>query len=384
MTGELEIREALDSSARKRFLDLPFRLHRADPNWVAPLRSEVGKIFARKTACFLDADMALFLAERGGRPVGRIAAIHNKAHNRQHGDKLGFFGFFECEGKDQETAKGLVKAAENWLAAKGLDAVRGPVNPSMNAECGLLIEGFDRPPVALMPYNPDSYPGLLESAGLAKCKDLFAYLVSADVIYPGTDAYERIVRTTKILQKRHPEVTVRTIDLKNYQEDILKFMGVFEEAREKNWGYVPVSKEEILETAKGLKMVADPEIILFAEVDGNPAGASIGIPDINQALAKINGRLFPFGFIKLFLALKKVDVMRIFGVGALQKYRHLGITALLFMESLKRALRKGYKACEASWVLEDNVMSNRTIDRVVKPVLYKKYRIYEKSIQTPS
>jgi len=381
MNGDLNIQQAKDGGARKRFLELHYRLYTEDPNWVPPLRSELKKMFAMKAAFFLNADMALFLAERGGRTVGRVAAIHNKGHNAHYGDRMGFFGFFECEEGDAEAAKGLFGAADAWLAERGLDTVRGPVNPSMNAECGLLVEGFDSPPKALMPYNPEFYGRLIEGAGFGKCKDLYAYLVSQKYVKPGTKAFERLVRTRDILARRHPEVRVRTIDLSRYKEDILRFMAVFEEARRNNWGYVPVSKEEILETARGLKMIADPEIIIFAEVDGEPAGASLGIPDINQALKLVNGRLFPFGFIKFFRALKRVDSSRVFGVAAIEKYRHLGITALLFLETIQRGLAKNYVSCEASWVLEDNAMSNRTIDRLLKPELYKTYRIYEKPIE---
>ncbi|MHC4599217.1 MAG: GNAT family protein [Planctomycetota bacterium] len=377
MSGDLHILEADTSALRKQFLDLPFRLYRDDPNWVAPLRMAQAKIFKKKTAFFKNADMNLYLAERDGRPVGRVAAIHNQAHNDQHGDTMGFFGFFEC-ADDPDAAKGLIETTDKWLAGRGLDAVRGPVNPSMNAECGFLIEGFDSPPVALMPYNPDFYPRLVEAAGFAKCKDLFAYIVRADKMGNSLKRMERIRET---LKRRHPEVTVRTIDLANYQEEILQFMGVFEEARRNNWGYVPVSEEEILETAKDLRSVADPEIILFAEVDGEPAGAFLAIPDINQALGKINGRLFPFGFIKLLRALKRIDAMRTFGIAALEKYRHLGITAMLLVEAIHRAMRRGYTHGEASWVLEDNLMSNRTITKSISPELYKTYRIYEKPIQ---
>jgi GNAT superfamily N-acetyltransferase len=210
---------------------------------------------------------------------------------------------------------------------------------------------------------------------------MFAYLIQGEHAAPGTKPYERLEKTCALLRRRHPEVKVRTIDLSRYQEEILRFMGVFEEARRNNWGYVPVAKEEILETAKDLKSVADPEIIIFAEVAGEPAGASLAIPDINQALGKINGRLFPFGFITLLRALKRIDGMRIFGIAALEKYRHLGITALLMAESIRRGVKRGYKHCEASWVLEDNVMSNRTISKSFTPELYKKYRLYEKPIQ---
>ncbi|MHC5038255.1 MAG: hypothetical protein ACYTHM_13150 [Planctomycetota bacterium] len=380
MSGSLEIRQAKDGKARKRFLDLPFRLYRNDPHWVPPLRSAQAKLFAQKTAFFQNADMALFLAERDGKPVARIAAIHNKAHNRQHEDRMGFFGFFESEDDDVEAVKGLVAAAEGWLAERQLDTLRGPVNPSMNAECGILLEGFDRAPVALMPYNPPSYPRLLEAADLKKCKDMFAYLVTQAAAGPGTPTFDRILKTVKYLKRRHPEIQLRTIDLKHYKDEILRFMGVFEEARRNNWGYVPVTHEEVLETAKDLRMIADAEIIIIAEVNGEVAGSALAIPDINQILAKINGRLFPFGFIKFLTARKHIKGMRIFGIGALEKYRHLGITALLLFETARRAADRGYDYCEASWVLEDNIMSNRTIERVLKPDRYKTYRLYEKPI----
>ncbi|MHC4779960.1 MAG: hypothetical protein ACYTFG_15415 [Planctomycetota bacterium] len=380
MSEPIEILEVADGGSRKKFLDLPHALYAGDPHWIAPLRSAHAKIFKKKTVFFKNADMTLFLARKGGKVVGRIAAIHNRAHNDQHGDKMGFFGFFEC-ADDRDAAKALIEASEKWLSKRGLTDLRGPVNPSMNAECGLLIDGFGSAPVALMPYNPAYYPALMDAAGFAKCKDMFAYIVRKEDSGVGTKRYERIKRTCDLLQRRHPEVKVRTIDLSRYKEEILKFMGVFEEARRNNWGYVPVTDEEILETAKDLKSVADPEIIIFAEVGGEPAGASLAIPDINQALGKINGRLFPFGFITLLRALKHIDGMRIFGIAALEKYRHLGVTPLLLAETIRRAVETGYVYCEASWVLEDNVMSNRTISKSISPTIYKTYRLYEKPIQ---
>jgi len=380
MTGRIEIREARDRRSRKAFLHLPFDLYRDDPNWVPPLRSAHAKLFAGKTAFFEHAEIALFLAERDGRAVGRIAAIHNTAHNAHYNDRVGFFGFFECSPDDAEAARALVGAAEAWLGERGLDTIRGPVNPSMNAECGVLIEGFDYPPMVMMPYNPPAYADLLEAAGFGKCKDLYAYLIHDKGLLPGTEKHERLVRTASVLRRRHPEITLHCLDMKTYQQDILRFLGVFEEARRQNWGYVPLTKEEILETASEMKMVVDPEIIIFAEVDGEPAGALIAIPNISGALKAVNGRLFPLGFLKFLREMKRVDQMRVLGIAALEKHRAKGITALLLMEVILRSIERRYHVAEASWVLEDNDMSNRTISKGLSPTRYKTYRIYEKPV----
>ena len=380
MSGDLDIREARDRRSRKAFLNLPFVLYRDDPNWVPPLRQAHAKLFAGKMAFFNHAEMALFLAERGGKAVGRIAAIHNTAHNAHYNDRVGFFGFFECSPDDTAAAAALLGRAEAWLARRGLDTIRGPVNPSMNAECGVLIEGFDYPPMVMMPYNPRAYVDLLGAAGFRKCKDLYAYLIHDKDLLPGTEKHERLVRTASVLRRRHPEVRLHCLDMKTYQQQILRFLAVFEEARKQNWGYVPLTEEEILETAAEMKMVVDPEIIIFAEVDGEPAGALIAIPDISGPLKAVNGRLFPFGFLKFLRLMKRVDRMRVLGIAALEKHRTKGITALLLMEVILRSIERRYHVAEASWVLEDNDMSNRTISKGLSPTRYKTYRIYEKSV----
>ncbi len=380
MSAELTIRRASDARSRKKFLKLPFQLYRFDENWVPPLMRAQAKIFAQKTAFFENADMCLFLAERSGRCVGRIAAIHNKAHNAHCGDKTGFFGFFECDVIDGEAARLLFDAAQSWLAERGLQTIRGPVNPSMNAECGLLIDGFDSPPMALMPYNPPEYPGLFESAGLGKCKDLYAYLIEAHKLLPGTDAYERLERLGRVLRRRHPEVSLRPLDVRRWKDEIRRIMGIFEEARRDNWGYVPITENELLETASELKMVLDPEIVILAEVDGQGAGASLAIPNVNRGLSAAKGKLLPLGFLRFFRAMKKTREIRIFGIAALSRFRHQGIAALLLLETILRGMARGYVTGEASWVLEDNYMSNRTIRNALNPIHYKTYRIYEKPI----
>jgi hypothetical protein len=380
MTATIEIARVDDRRGVSLFVDLPFRLYRSDPNWVPPLRAAQTKLFGRKTAFFEHADMQLFLAQRDGKPVARIAAIHNRAHADRYADGVGFFGFFECAERDAEAAQSLVRSAGAWLATRGLCRIRGPVNPSMNAECGLLIDGFDRPPSALMPYNPPWYAEALGAAGFEKCKDLLAYWVDGAKLLPGTPAYERLVRIRDLLRRRHPEIHVTPIDMRRYQGDIIRFSHIFEEARRNNWGYVPMTSGEIVEMAREMRMIVDPAIVLFADVGGEPAGVSLGIPNVNIPLSRMNGRLFPFGFLRLLWEVRRLSEIRIFGIAALEKYRPLGIAALLLVETIIRGTAKGYTGCEASWVLEDNMMSNRTIQSALEPRHYKTYRIYEKAI----
>ena len=380
MSGAVDIRQATDRRGRKQFLQLPFDLYRNDPNWTPPLRSAQAKLFAGKTAFFAHAEMALFLAERSGRVVGRVAAIRNTAHNAHYGDGVGFFGFFECAPDDTEAAIALMGRVERWLIERGLDVMRGPVNPSMNAECGVLIEGFDRPPMALMPYNPAAYGALMAAAGMVKCKDLYAYLVFPNQLGPGSPEHDRTIRLTRALTRRYPGLKLRPIDMRKYEQEISRFMEVFEEARRNNWGYVPVAEAEMLELAREMKAIIDPKIIVLAEVDGKPAGTSLGIPNINRGLAACKGRLFPFGFLRFFRAMKRVREARFFGLAALEEYRHKGITVLLLLESMRHCREIGYDTSEASWVLEDNEMSKRTIEHGLNGKRYKTYRIYDKHL----
>jgi GNAT superfamily N-acetyltransferase len=337
------------------------------------------KLLAGKTAFFERAEMQLFLARRSGRCVGRVAAICNRAHNEIHADKVGFFGFFECDPADQQAAHALLDQAQAWLGERGLTSIRGPVNPSMNAECGLLIHGFDSPPMVMMPFNPPEYAGLIESAGFAKCKDLFAYLVRAEDVDAGKGR-DRMLRLADVMRRRHPEVHVRPLNMKRYQQEVLGLVDLFEAARDSNWGHVPLTPREAVEMARDLKTVLDPEIILVCEVNGLPIGVSMALPNVNRAIAAARGRLLPFGIIRFLRELKRIHEIRIFGIAVLEQYRHLGIAGLLFLETILRGRAKGYDIGEASWVLEDNTMSNRTIQNVLEPEHYKTYRIYEKQI----
>jgi GNAT superfamily N-acetyltransferase len=380
MPAELTVTAADSPRDRRRFIQFAFERYRDDPLWVPPLRHLQGRLLGRKTAFFAHAAMRLFLARRGERDVGRIAAIHNPRHNAQHGDKVGFFGFFECDAGDAQAAAALLRAAQAWLAQRGLDQMRGPVNPSMNAECGLLVDGFDSPPMALMPYNPPDYASLLEAAGLARCKDLYAYLIERGKVDVGTEEHTRMVRAAEVLHRRYPSVSIRSIQMGNFQQEVLRLTEVFEQARRNNWGYVPLTQAELLEMACELRQVIDPELVLVAEVDGQPAGACMAIPNLNGGLAAARGRLWPLGFLRFWRAMRRVRQLRIFGIATLEAYRHMGLTAMMMLEIILRGISKGYLTAEASWVLEDNVMSNRTIQNLLAPRLYKTYRIYEKAI----
>jgi len=379
MSADPAIRLVQDRRGMGQLLDLPMALYRGWPNWVPPLRRAQAKVLACKTAFFDRAEMAVFLAERAGRPVGRIAAIHNRAHNECHKDRVGFFGFFECDINDAAASAGLFQHARRWLADRGLTSVRGPVSPSMNAECGLLIDGFDHPPMVMMPYNPPQYVGIIEAAGFVKCKDLYAYLIRAADVDEGRGR-DRMLRLAEVLKRRHPEVHVRPIDMKLYEREVLGLVELFETARTDNWGHVPLTRKEVLEMARDMRAVVDPELILVGEVGSEPAGASMALPNINRALAAVRGRLLPLGFLKFMREMRRIHEIRIFGIAVLERYRHLGITALLLLETILRGRARGIDIGEASWVLEDNDMSNRTIQNALRPEHYKTYRIYERPV----
>jgi GNAT superfamily N-acetyltransferase len=369
---------------RRCFLRVPYLIQGEDPCWTPRLRSNQRKAFDCRTAFFENADMGMFVAFQGDTPVGRVAAIHNKAHNEHYGDHTGFFGFFECARDGADTAAALMEAAGTWLAERGLESVRGPVNPSMHAECGLLIQGFDSPPAVLMPHNPPFYAELLESCGLRKCKDLFAYQFHRKDVAPGSRAYERLEQLAQTAYAILPSVCVRAIDPSHLAKELLALMRAFDDARQDNWGYVPPSEAELREVVRDLRQVLDPSLVTLAEVEGRVVGVLFALPDFNQLLQGGNGRLTPVTLYRFMRRRKYITRMRIVGMSVLPEYRNTGLLAMLFLEGLARGLRGNYQTAEASWVLEDNAMSYRTIQRLLRIQPYKVYRIYEKLIAPPS
>ncbi|TKJ41680.1 N-acetyltransferase [candidate division LCP-89 bacterium B3_LCP] len=353
----------------KGFLNLPRHIYRGNPNWVPPLISDIKKtLHPQKNPFFQHAQMTRMIAKKNGKIAGRICAIHDHAHQDYWQEPVGFFGFFECID-DQEVADTLIAAAAEWLRQRGIKTMRGPMNPSTNDSCGVLIDSFDVPPVLMMPYNPPYYNTLIEKAGLAKVKDLYAYKISKD------DIPERIIRIGDKIAERI-NVNIRPVIIKDFKNEIERIRSIYNQAWSKNWGFVPMTEAEFDHTAKDLKKIIDPQLAFIAEDEGQAVGFSLALPDLNIALKHLNGRLFPFGILKLLYYSRKINCARVITMGVVEGYRNRGIDILFYLESLRRAVANGYNWGELSWVLEDNDAMNKAIEMVGGKV-YKRYRIYE-------
>ena len=364
-----------------RFVDLSWQLfdRRRFPAWVPPLRLTVkDALDAKKNPFYRNADRELFLATRGGKAVGRIAAIENRAHNRFHEDKVGFFGFFECVD-DQEVANALFAAAEQWLRSRGLDTMRGPMNPSTNHECGLLVEGFDVHPVFMTNWNPAYFLPLMDGAGFTKAKDLNAYWVQVS----GPDKLPLPPRFKALAERALSQsgVTFRDIDVRRFHQEIDVCWDIYNAAWEKNWGFVPMSRDEFVHMARDLKPLIDPNLAFVAEVGGQPAGVMINLLDYAHAQISIgNGRLFPTGFIKLLAAKRRLKSGRMMVLGIKAEHRTRSILPLFIHELYRRAEAMNAQGGEASWILEDNLQMVRAMESMGAP-LYRKWRIYDRPIR---
>jgi hypothetical protein len=320
--------------------------------------------------------MQLFVARRGASDVGRIAAILDRAHNEFHGERTAFFGFFECEN-DQETAGLLFDAAALWGKERRMATLRGPANPSLNDEAGLLVEGFDSPPVFMMTYNPRYYVSLVEGAGFRKAKDLLAYWFDV-----GPEPLARLGRLVERVRRREPDVVVRSITKKSLAADLPAVREVYNAAWEKNWGFVPMTAEEMDYMAGRLKPLLDKEFAFLGErrrEDGSlePIAFLMAMPDYNRAIAPTKGRLLPFGWLKFLLAQRKIKTLRVLTLGIKREYRMRGVNAVMFESGLRASLKRGLTGVEVSWLLEDNDLVIRAV-RLWGGRLYKTYRIYER------
>jgi GNAT superfamily N-acetyltransferase len=324
-----------------------------------------------KNPFFQHAEARYFLARARGRVVGRIAAIKNDAHNREHGDRVGFWGFFESVD-DQAVANALFDAAAAWVRDRGFDTLRGPMNPSVNDDCGLLVDGFDTPPALMMPHNPRYYVTLTEAAGFRKAMDLICYQSM------GYDMPERLVRATRLVAERKG-ITMRSLDMKRFNEEVELVKRIYNAAWEKNWGFVPLTNAEIDHLAKQLKPVVVPELVCFAEKDGETIGFAIALPDLNVALKhNPSGRLFP-GILKVLWHARKISRVRIPLLGALKEYRNTGVDALMYAWIWEKGVARGYHWGEAGWILETNTaMTNGLLRMGFRP--YKTYRVYDRPV----
>ncbi len=359
------------------FIRLPWRLYAGDPNWVPPLlRLQREQFSPRHNPFYQHADVQLFLARRQGQVVGRISAQIDHEHNRCHDERTGFFGFFESEN-DPQVAKALLGAVEQWLRQRGINCVRGPLSFSINGEVGLLIDGFDSPPLIMMPYTPPYYMELLEQAGYSKVKDLFAWR------YDWTRLPQRAQRIVDELRQR-PEVTVRRANKRRFRQEVRLILDVFNDAWSDNWGFVPATDAEAESFARDILLIADTNIIPIVEVDGKVAGVALGVPNLNEAIHDLNGRLFPFGFLKLLWRLKVrgLKTGRLLLLGVKKEFRtrrYAGLAYLLADEIYRGAKARGYEWGEFSWTLEDNRLINAMIEHI-NCTHYKTYRIYEKAL----
>ncbi|MCD6162957.1 MAG: hypothetical protein J7K40_11175 [candidate division Zixibacteria bacterium] len=357
----------------KAFLELPFQIYQNDKNWVPPLRKEVGKVFNREGNPFLEhAKIERFLCMKNSRAMGRIAGIIDNNYNLFHNEKTAFFGFYESID-DCRVSSMLFDSVSAWAKEEGMERLRGPLNPSMNAECAFLLEGFNRPPVLMMPYNPPYYLELAENYGFRKTKDLYAFYKDSSKGIP-----ERFERVVKVIRKR-TGVTVRHLNMKKLTDEVNIIKQIYNSSWEKNWGFVPMTEAEMDMMVKLLKPLVVPDLVLFAELEGKPVGVSISVPDYNQVLKHLNGSLGLLGMAKFIYYRHKVTGLRALVFGVLEEYRKAGLHAVLYYETEKAARRLGYKWCELSWNLEDNDEINK-FDASLGGEVYKKYRIYEKDL----
>lgn len=323
----------------------------------------------RKHPFYANAEMQCFLARRDGQVCGRVAAIVDRTYNEYQKEDAGFFGFFESMD-EVEVARAVMEAARKWLLERGVKVIRGPVNPSMNYECGMLVEGFDSSPNVMMPYNSPSYPRMMEAVGLRKSKDLLAYWSTPSEVNGAK--VERVARRSAGSQG----VAIRTIDMRRFAEEAQMLWKLYNATWARNWGFAPMTREEFLHEAAEMKQILKPDLVLIGEVEGRAVGFALALPNINLALKHAGGKLFPLGLFKILYHQRLIRELRVVALGVIEEYRTLGVAAGFYAELIRNARRMGYGLSEMSWILEDNVLMNRSL-KAMGARKYKTYRIYE-------
>jgi len=385
MLGKLTITPAETAEERRDYIYFQWEVYKDDPLWVPPLISEREAFLDPEQNPFHDhSRVRHFIARRDGKIVGTIAGIVNDNHIRHWNEKVGFFGLFEVL-KDQEAAEALLEAAEDMVRSEGMTAIRGPVNYSTNEECALLVDGWDGPPVVLMPYNPPYYQDFISGAGYAKVQDLYAYMVDltrykAD----GTGINPKVLRVTKKVKERM-NITLHPINMRNFAAEAERFKEVYNAAWQKNWGFVPITEAEMEHQIMALKPILDPNIVHFAEMDGKTVGAALILPDVNQALIHAYPRpgtpewWTMAKFLYQWKLRRRVTTMRAFAGGVIEEYRGRGVDAVMSLETVLAGIRHGYKKMEVSWVLESNIPMRQAVANF-DGEHYRTYRIYEKAL----
>ena len=366
----------LSRGEAQRFLKVSYRVYDGNRYWVAPILSDALKVFSPENPLFAHARMQLWIAVRDGKDVGRIAGIIDEDYEKVTGQKAAFFGFYECE-ESRETSSALFRAAMEWARANGRTSVVGPMNPTSNDECGLLVEGFEHIPAFMMPYNPAYYRELVEVEGFHKAKDLLAYEIPMATI-----PMDRLLRIAEKVRKRMQGVTLRPVLKRTLLADLEKVKEVYNCAWEANWGFVPMTNAEVDFMANRLKPLLMEGLVWLAEADGSPVGFLLAMQDFNPVLQPLRGRLFTpalLGFLPYALGWKKTEATRVLTLGVKKEYRGRGLETAMLIEGLKVGYEAGFKVSEASWILEDNTMMCRIIESIGGRA-YKRYRIYERGL----
>jgi GNAT superfamily N-acetyltransferase len=368
----IEVVEVKNKKDLKKFITFPWKVYKDDKHWVPPLISERMHFFDKtKNPYFNTANVSLFLAIEDGEIVGTISAHADYGYIKFWNEPSAFFGFFECL-PEYRYAEVLFNTAISWAKRNGYKRILGPFNFNTNHECGLLIDGFDSDPIIEMTYNPRYYIDYYERFGFEKAKDLYAYFINAK---QPPEYLDRIIEKIK----QRGKINLRYVDLKHFNAEVDIIKEIYNKAWSRNWGFVPLTDQEFYFIAKSLKQIVEPELAMIAEVNNKPAGFSLSLPDYNVVAKAMNGRLFPFGIFKFLIAKRNIKFIRVFTLGVIPEYQYLGIGALLYYQTWKNGLKKGYQGAEMSWILEDNIQMNHAIKRIGGEI-YKTYRIYSKQV----
>lgn len=370
--ADLKIVPVTTSRQKRDFLRFPWTLYQNDPYWIPPLLGQQEELLGfRPHPFYLQASVQTFVAYDGDRPLGRIAAIVNQGHLDRYGDQRGFFGFLEFVDR-VDVCRGLVGAAATWLRDQGMTCVRGPCNPSLNYECGLLVDGFDSSPFFLMTYNPPYYGDHLEACGLKKTQDLFAFWGHVEMLEQ-LDAKMSFIMTEAT---RRLNITLRPMNTRRFREEVRTFLEIYNRSLVGTWGFVPLTAAEIDRFAGGLRRLIVPEMTAVAEVEGKPVGAVFVLLDYNPRIRAINGRLFPFGFLRLLWNRRAIKRVRMISTNVIPEYQKWGVGLLLLSQLVPTIKSWGIKEAEFSWVLESNKLSRGTLEKGGAK-LDKTYRLYD-------
>jgi GNAT superfamily N-acetyltransferase len=360
---------------KKTFFQFAWDLYRDDPNWVPPIRGDIeGRVGFQPHPFYEENECQAFIARKGDQVCGRIVAIHNKGHNSHYNDKVGFFGFFESIN-DKNVANALFNKAAEWFSDRDIEILRGPTNPSLNYELGLLIDGFDLSPTFMMTYNPDYYPALLEGYGFEKTQDLLSFYGHVSIL---PKIHERHHGLANQIADRFG-LTIRPCSRKNFSQDVKAFLDLYNRSLVNTWGFVPMSDAEVRHTAAALKHLIVPELAVVAELDGRIIGACFGLPDFNPRIRAIGGKLLPFGFARLLWKKHRIKKVRMISTNVLPEYQRMGVGLVLLDAMVPQALKWKLEEAEFSWVLESNSLSRGSLEKG-GAVVDKVYRLYDKPI----